>query len=128
MGSNIPVAELKDRLQEALTLRKKKAADLAHDLDIPKSAISQYLSGKSKNMISKRMYSICSYLDISEAWLMGFDVPIERTKAQKNNDIISDIIVRMRSDEDFFAAVETLNSLDKDKLASVAQLLQTFTK
>lgn len=44
-----PIAELKDRLQEAMNLREKKAADLANDLEIPKSALSQYLSGKSKN-------------------------------------------------------------------------------
>lgn len=58
-----PIAELKDRLQEAMNLREKKAADLANDLGIPKSALSQYLSGKSKNMDSVRMYRLCVYLN-----------------------------------------------------------------
>ena len=122
-----PIAELKDRLQEAMNLRKKKAADLANDLGIPKSALSQYLSGKSKNMDSVRMYRLCVYLDVNEAWMMGFDVPMERPK-EKNNDIMSDIIVRLRTDEGFFEVVETLNSLDKEQLDGVLQMLQAFTK
>lgn len=72
--------ELKDRLRYALELRGKKAVDLVTDLKIPKSAISQYLSGKSQNMDSKRLYSISKYLDVSEPWLMGYDVPMERKK------------------------------------------------
>ena len=122
-----PIAELKDRLQEAMNLREKKAADLANDLGIPKSALSQYLSGKSKNMDSVRMYRLCVYLNVNEAWMMGFDVPMERPK-EKNNDIMSDVIVRMRTDEEFFKVVETLNSLDKEQLDGVLQMLQAFTK
>lgn len=96
-----PIAELKDRLKEAMNLREKKAADLANDLEIPKSALSQYLSGKSKNMDSVRMYRLCVYLNVNEAWMMGYDAPMERPKEQKNNDIMSDIIVRLKTDEGF---------------------------
>lgn len=123
-----PVAELKDRLKEALALRNKKAADLTHDLEIPKSAISQYLSGKSKNMDSTRMYTICVYLDVSEAWMMGFDVPMERTQAQKNNDAISDIVVKLRFNNEFLSVVDTLSKLDAEQLASVKQMLNAFVK
>ena len=122
-----PIAEHKDRLKEAINIRKKKAAYLANDFEIPKSALSQYLSGKSKNMDSVRMYRLCVYLDVNEAWMMGFDVPMERPK-EKNNDIMSDIIVRLRTDEGFFEVVETLNSLDKEQLDGVLQMLQAFTK
>ena len=125
---NVKVAEMKDRLREAMALRNKKAVDLSSNLDIPKSAISQYLSGRSKDMESPRLYKICVYLDVSEAWMMGFDVPMERPKAQKNNDTMADIIVRMRTDEDFFEVVKTLHSLDDAKLAGVKQMLQAFTK
>ena len=76
-------AELKDRLQEALNIRDKKAIDLSRDLKIPKSAISQYLSGKSLNMDSGRLHSICKYLDVSEPWLMGYNVPMERNMEKK---------------------------------------------
>ena len=97
------------KLIKEVNLREKKAADLANDLEIPKSALSQYLSGKSKNMDSVRMYRLCVYLNVNEAWMMGFDVPMERPK-EKNNDIMSDIIVRLRTDEGFFEVVETLKA------------------
>ena len=73
------------------------------------------------------MYRLCVYLNVNEAWMMGFDVPMERPK-EKNNDIMSDIIVRLRTDEGFFEVVETLNSLDKEQLDGVLQMLQAFTK
>lgn len=71
--------ELKERLQEALYIREKRAADLVKDLKIPKSAISQYLSGKSQNMDSERMFKICKYLNVSEPWMLGYDVPMDIT-------------------------------------------------
>ena len=121
-------AELKNRLQEALDIREKKAADLSRDLKIPKSAISQYLSGKSQNMDSERLFSICKYLDVSEPWMLGFDVPMERNKTQKNNDTIADIVFRLRIDSDFLSVVEVLNGLDAKKLAGVKQMLAAFVK
>ena len=75
------IAELKDRLRIALDLNHKRPVDLSKDLKISKSAISQYLSGRSKDMPSERLYYICQYLNVSEAWLMGFDVPMERVPA-----------------------------------------------
>ena len=80
-------AELKDRLLMALEIREKKAVDLSRDLKIPKSAISQYLSGARTPQDSKRLYAMASYLDVDEAWLMGFDVPMERKRQEKNSTI-----------------------------------------
>lgn len=120
--------DLKVRLQEALDIREKKAADLVRDLKIPKSAISQYLSGKSQNMDSERLYAICQYLDVSEPWMLGYDVPMKRNEIQKNNDILSNIIVRLRTDSDFLSLVMDLDSLDEEKFRGVKQMLTAFTK
>ena len=70
-------SSLKTRLYEAMTIRGKKAVDLTRDLQIPKSAVSQYLSGKSQNMDSERLYAISKYLDVDEPWLLGYDVPMK---------------------------------------------------
>lgn len=118
-------AELKDRLQEALYIRDKKAVDLVRDLKIPKSAISQYLSGASKNMDSERLYSICKYLDVSEPWMMGYDVSMER-RTEKKNNAIADIVVRLRTDEDFLFLVESMGKLDAEKLKAFKQLVSTL--
>lgn len=119
--------EMKYRLKEALELREKKPADLVRDLKIPKSAVSQYLSGRSQNMDSERMHAICKYLNVSEPWMMGYNVIMER-EVQKNNDTITDIVVRMRMDSDFMSVVEDLHSLDETKFAAVRQMLSAFLK
>lgn len=118
-------AELKDRLQEALYIRDKKSVDLVRDLKIPKSAVSQYLSGKSQNMDSARLHSICKYLDVSEPWLLGFDVPMDRV-IEKKADTIADVVLRMKTDSEFLSLVETLNNLNGEKIRSVKQFLTTF--
>lgn len=118
---------LKDRLREAINSRGKKAADLSKDLNIPKSAISQYLSGKSQTMDSERMYSICKYLNVNEAWMLGFDVAMDRD-FKKNNDIMTDIVIRMRTDYEFFSLVEQLYNLDEDQIIGIKQMLKAFFK
>lgn len=70
--------ELKNRLRTALDINDKRPADLCRDLNLAKSTVSQYLSGKSKHMDADRLQNICEYLNVSEAWMMGYDVPMER--------------------------------------------------
>ena len=84
------IDELKNRLQHALDINGKKAADLCRDLNIPKSAISQYLSGKSKNMTVDRLSAICKYLDVQEAWMMGYNIPMQRNFSD-NRSAIDDL-------------------------------------
>lgn len=81
-------SSLKYRLYEAMTIRGKKAVDLTKDLQIPKSAVSQYLSGKSQKMDSERLYAIAKYLDVDEPWLLGYDVPMKSdTETKKEQPI-----------------------------------------
>ena len=61
-------------------------------------------------------------LGVSIAYLMDWE------EEQKKNDIQADIILRMRTDNDFMSAVEALYNLDQDKLQSVNQMLHTFLK
>ena len=63
------------RLRKALTIRNMRQADLCEKTNIPKSAISHYLSG---SFVPKqdRAYIIAQALDVNPAWLMGFDAPM----------------------------------------------------
>lgn len=80
-------AELKERLQYALDVREKKAVDLATALKIPKSSISHYLAGTREIKDSRRLGAIAEYLQVDEAWLMGYDVPMERKKPTKDDGL-----------------------------------------
>lgn len=72
-----PVDNLNNRLKIALTKRNMKPVELSEKTKIPKSSISQYMSGYAKPN-GERIYLISKVLDINEAWLLGFDVPMER--------------------------------------------------
>lgn len=50
-----------------------------HNVKMNKSDISQYVSGKVEPNQDK-LYVLCTALNVSEAWLMGFDVEKERKK------------------------------------------------
>lgn len=78
----LPVDETKNRLKKALSIRNMKPVELSEKTGIPKSAISQYMSGYAKPK-QDRIYLICKALDINEAWLMGFDVQMERKQISK---------------------------------------------
>lgn len=65
------------RLQKAMNIRNIKATELSEKAKIPKSAISQYLSGLYEAK-QKSIFKLANALNVSEAWLMGLDVPMER--------------------------------------------------
>ena len=115
--------EMKDRLQYALDCAEKKAVDLSKTLNIPKSAISQYLSGRSKSMPTERLYAICKYLNVSEAWMMGYDVPMERPVEQKENDELVELIERLRKDKGFRNLVLKLDKLNPSQIEGLMNLM-----
>ena len=86
-----------------------------------KSTINKIELGKN-DIPQSKIVQFAEVLHTTPKALMGWE------EAQKNNDIMADIIVRMRSDKDFFEAVETLNNLDANKLAGVMQMLLAFEK
>lgn len=113
-------AEFKDRLKQAMNIRNMKAVDLCEKTEIPKGAISYYLSGKSTPK-ADRLYLICKALDVSEAWMLGYDVEMAKTQSQKNNDTIADAVVKMRTDNSFLSIVDALIN-DKEFLAAVESM------
>lgn len=126
-------AEMKDRLRYALDMREKKAVDLARDLKIPKSAISQYLSGNRTIKDSKRLYIIAEYLNVSEAWLMGFDVPMERHLADIEEepvgiaDKLADLFIALdakQADSEEVLMLERYHRLDEQKKSQVREYVR----
>ena len=118
-------AELKDRLREALDRAKMRPIELSEATGIPKSMISYYLNGKTKPK-ADRIYKISQALNINEAWLLGYDVPMNRTAEQKKNDDLVQVIAKLRKDPDFFEVVSLLASLGPAEYASIKQILSAL--
>ena len=68
-----------NRIKKALIMRGMKQSELCLITKIPKSALSQYISGCFEPK-QDRIYLIAKTLNCSEAWIMGYDVPMERQK------------------------------------------------
>lgn len=117
--------ELKDRLVEAMKIRGMSATDLVELTGIPKTTISYYRNGKTVPR-SDKLYLIAQALDVNEAWLLGYDVAIHRSDAQKKNDQLAKLIVRMRTDSDFYETVAALADLSETQYRGVKQLLTAF--
>ena len=122
------IASLKDRLQQAMDIREKKAVDLVNDLKIPKSAVSQYLSGKSQKMDSDRLEDVCIYLNVSEPWLLGYDVPMERIRKQIEEEPVkmAQMHFEMIMDEDLTEIFEEFKTLDATKKKLVKDLVHSL--
>lgn len=84
------VATCADRIKGALNMKGLKQSDLCRLTGIPKSAISQYISGAFEPK-QDRIYLLSKALNVSEAWLMGLDVPMEREKnAPPDSDTLTE--------------------------------------
>ena len=98
MANNEKVAKLQDRLAEALKIRKMKAKELSEKLNVNRGMVSYYLSGKCSPK-ADRMKLICEVLNVSEAWLLGYNVPMERNITEEIEETVSNIDARMQNQD-----------------------------
>ena len=119
------VATTSERLQEAMDAVGKKQIDLAKITGLSHSTISRYLSGAMEPK-QKAMGKLAAALDVSEAWLWGYDVPKNRTPEQKKNDDLVRVIAQMRKDPEFFEVVSLLADLPPEQYTSIKQLISVL--
>ena len=110
-----------DRIKQRRMELDWSQRELANKMGYNHSTITRIETGKI-DISQSRVIQFSEVLGVSIAYLMGWE------EEQKKNDIQSDIILKMRTDSDFMSAVETLYKLDKDKLQSVTQMLNTLFK
>lgn len=65
-----------NRLNKAIQFRNIKPIELSEKTGIDKSKISSYMSGRYKAK-QDGVYLLAQALNVSEVWLMGYDVPME---------------------------------------------------
>ena len=104
-----------ERISTALAIRNMKQSELCERTKIPKSAISQYISGAFEPK-QDRIYLIARELDVSEAWLMGYDVPMERNKKTSPNE------PQLTEGEKML--LDLFNRVPKDKQQIVLQMIR----
>ena len=79
-----PIHSFTDRLRTAMDARGMRAVDLARDTGLSKARISQYTNGIYVPK-ADALHSLARALGVSDLWLEGYDVPMERTASNLPN-------------------------------------------
>ena len=104
-----------------IALSGKDRRELAEIWGFPYSTITDWINGKKYPRID-RIEVMADYFGILKSDLIE-ERTEEHREMQKKNDALSDIVIRMQTDNEFFAAVEALYKADQKKLLSVLHLL-----
>ena len=78
-------AETQDRIRDAFDIREMKQAELVEKTGIDKGQMSSYLAGRYKPK-QNNLHLMAEALSVDEAWLMGYDVPMERSSFKPASD------------------------------------------
>lgn len=73
--------DIKERIKQGLEIREITQTQLATKANIDKGQLSSYISGKYKPR-QNNIDALAKALNVNEAWLMGFDVPMERVSGK----------------------------------------------
>lgn len=106
------------RIKERRKELKMSADALGKKLGKDRSTVFRYENGDIEKLPIDILEPIAEALQTTPAYLMGW------SEVQKNNDAIADIIIRLRTDDDFLNAVKRLNDLDPDKISGLLALLK----
>lgn len=102
----------------------KTQRDICEIIGVSPSTFNEWVKGRKYPRIDK-IEMLANFFGINKSDLIEEKLTDEQLKS---SDIISSIVVRMRMDQDFLSVVETLYSLDSEKISGVKQMLNAFLK
>ena len=97
--------------------------DLATAAKTTKQTIHKYETGIVSNIPASKLKLIADKLGTTPSFLMGWT---DNITASTKNDAITDIILRLRTDDKFLNIVETLAQLPEEQYAAVSSLVQAL--
>lgn len=112
--------DIGEKIKTARIAKGMTQEELGRLLGVQKSAVAKYESGRVVNIKRTTLKKISDVLEIRPSELIFTE------EVQKKNDALTDIVVRMRSDDEFLSIVEGINQLDTVQLASVKQVVNAF--
>lgn len=104
----------------------KTQKDISAELGFSRTVFNEWLKGKKYPRIDK-IELLANYFGILKSDLIE-EKSEEHRGMQENNDTLVRIIVRMRADSEFLAAVKSMYELDAEKFKVLSKLLTTFSE
>jgi repressor LexA len=108
-------------LKRYMEMNGKSRRDVSEALGVSYYTLTDWVNGKKYPRMDK-VEKLAEYFGILKSDLIE-EKTVEHREMQKKNDILSDIVLRMQTDDVFLSAVESLYKLDQKKLSSILNLL-----
>lgn len=121
------VSTISERLQIAMDKRKIKQIDLARVANVNQGALSRYLKG-SYEPKSATIYKLALALDVSDMWLEGYDVPMERSQKQKEIDFKNNLYRKIAQDMDLLKTISQYYNLPEEKQKTIRDLVDQMSR
>ena len=114
--------KLKTRREQLHLTQREVAAKVG----VAIQTIYKYENEIVTNLPLDRLELLADALEVTPAYLMGWEEINSET--EKKNDIIADIVLRLRSDDDFLEISKTIYELTKEELTAAKTFLSVFKK
>ena len=121
------VYEKKNRIAEALRLRNMRQVELAEKTGIAKGTINNWINQRYQPKQTP-LVLMARALDVSEMWLAGYNVPMERPMDQVKMDTLGQVINVIRKDERLTNLVINLSRLNEAQLSTVESMINELVK
>lgn len=100
----------------------KDRRELAKIWGFPYSTVTEWINGKKYPRID-RIEVMADYFGILKSDLIE-DKTEEHRQMQKKNDALTDIVIRLRTDDSFLSAVKALYEMEPERLSSLLAFLK----
>ena len=94
--------------------------------DVNQGALSRYLKG-SYEPKSATIYKLALALDVSDMWLEGYDVPMERSQKQKEIDFKNNLYKKIAQDMDLLKTISQYYNLPEEKQKTIRDLVDQMS-
>lgn len=119
--------ERKNRIAEALDIRGWDQTTLVMKTGIKKASINSWIKQRWQPK-QDSLLKMAKVLDVSEMWLAGYDVPMERPEQQKKMDELAQLVNVIRKDKRLTNLVFNLSKLNSDQLTTIESMVNELAK
>ena len=116
-----------NRIAEALSIKGWKQVDLVERTGIAKASINAWVK-QNWQPKQKSLMKMAQVLGVSEMWLAGYDVPMERPVAQVKNDELVQLINAIRKDNDLQRLFTSICNLTDDQRKTIESMVNELSK
>lgn len=98
----------------------KSQKELAELVGVAASTFNDWVKGKKYPRIDK-IEILSNYFGILKS-----DLIEDKTEMHKKNDTLSDVIIKLRMNEDYLSLVEGIGKLNPEQFASIRQIVEVY--